>query len=440
MPFGLANAPATFQRWVNTALSKYLDVICIAYLDDLLIYSDTFEQHQKDVVKVLEKLREIGVSLKPTKCEFHKEETEYLGFIINREGVRADPTKTEAIRVWTKPQKVKDIQSFVGFCNFYRRFIEGFSRTAKPLYNLTKKAQKWDWGEKEQEAFEGLKDKLTTAPILRHFDPEAPIMIETDASNYVCSGIISQQDETGIWKPVAYRSKTMTKAECNYDIHDKELLAIMQALREWRKYAEGNPHTVKVITDHKNLVPFMTTKELNGRQIRWSEELSKFNIKIEYRPGKEGGKPDALTRRSHDLPGEQDERMTQKQRILLPKEEFFDEGYQTGSEDLCTMETHTLEESKVMEEIKIQTGKGNICNKIRQALESGEKEFPKVALGLCEWKNGCLYYDGKIWMPEDEGIRTQAIKRNHDTPANGHGGTAKTFELMQRTYYWPTMR
>ena len=156
----------------------------------------------------------------------------------------------------------------------------------------------------------------------------------------------------------------MTKAECNYDIHDKELLAIMQALREWRKYAEGNPHTVKVITDHKNLVPFMTTKELNGRQIRWSEELSKFNIKIEYRPGKEGEKPDALTRRPHDLPGEQDERMTQKQKILLSKEEFFDEGYQTGSEDLCTMETYTLEESKIMEEIKNQAGKESTHNKI----------------------------------------------------------------------------
>ena len=144
MPFGLANAPATFQRWVNTALSKYLDVICIAYLDDLLIYSDDLEQHRKDVTKVLEKLREIGVSLKLTKCEFHKEETEYLGFIVNKEGVRVDPVKTEAIKIWTSPQKVKDIQSFTGFCNFYRGFIEGFSRTAKPLYNLTKKDRKWE--------------------------------------------------------------------------------------------------------------------------------------------------------------------------------------------------------------------------------------------------------------------------------------------------------
>ena len=203
------------------------------------------------------------------------------------------------------------------------------------------------------------------APVLVHYDPTRRIMIETDASKYVCAGILLQECEDGKWRPVAYRSKTMKPAECNYDVHDKELLAIVQALKEWRRYVAGSLHKIRILTDDKNLVPFMTTKELNERQIRWSETLSQYDIKLEYQPGKEGGKPDALTRRSHDLPGEQDERMTQKQRILLPKEEFFDEGYQTGSEDLCTMETHARGESNILEEIKTKMEKEENHNKIR---------------------------------------------------------------------------
>src|SRR6266852_664716 len=172
MPFGLTNAPASFQRWINTILGEYLDVFYIVYLDDILIYSETKEQHVEDIRKILQKLKEARNKLKPTKCEFHKEKTEYLGFVISPQGIKMDPVKTEAIKEWERPKNVKDIQSFVGFCNFYRRFIEGFSRIAKPLYDLTKKEKKWEWTEKEEKAFEGLKPLLTTAPLLQHFDPD----------------------------------------------------------------------------------------------------------------------------------------------------------------------------------------------------------------------------------------------------------------------------
>jgi len=155
----------------------------------------------------------------------------------------------------------------------------------------------WEWGDKEQQAFDELRTKLTTAPVLIYFDPLAPTKIETDASKYVCSGILSQQCQDGKWRPVAYRSKTMSDAECNYDTHGKELLAIVQAFHEWKRYTRGNLEPIRILTDHKNLVTFMTTKELNERQALWMQELSQYNFKIEYRPGKEGGKPDALTRR-----------------------------------------------------------------------------------------------------------------------------------------------
>ena len=295
MPFGLTNAPAAFQRWINKTLQSYINICCIVYLDHVLIYSDNLEQHQKDLAAILRAIRQQGMKLKPSKCEFHQRETEYLGFIINNEGVKVDPIKTAAIWDWKAPTNKKGIQEFMGFCNFYRRFINGFSRTAKPLYDRTKKDTPWEWGDKEQAAFDELRQKLCSTPVLTYFKAGRPLLVETDASQYVCSGILSQQDGNGKWKPIAYRSKTMKPAECNYDVHDKELLAIVQALKEWRRYLKGSGQHFRVLTDHQNLIRFTTTKELTGRQIRWSEVLSGFDFKIEYRPGKEGGKPDALT-------------------------------------------------------------------------------------------------------------------------------------------------
>jgi len=156
MPFGLTNAPAAFQRWINKTLQSYIDICCIVYLDDVLIYSDSLEQHQKDVAAIIRAIRKQGMKLKPSKCKFHQRETEYLAFIINNEGVKVDPIKTAAIWGWKPPTNKRGIQEFMGFCNFYRRFIEGFSRTAKPLYDRTKKDVKWEWGDKEQAAFDEL--------------------------------------------------------------------------------------------------------------------------------------------------------------------------------------------------------------------------------------------------------------------------------------------
>ena len=178
--------------------------------------------------------------LKQSKCEFHQTETEYLEFIVSQEGIKVYPIKTKAIRTWKTPTKKKDIQSFHGFCNFYRRFIERFSKVAKPFYKLTEKDQKWEFRTKQQEAFDRLINKLTHAPILAHYDLKKPITIETDVSKYVLAGIISQTGDDGILGHIAYRSKSMSKSECNYDVHDKELLAIILALEDWRRYIKGS--------------------------------------------------------------------------------------------------------------------------------------------------------------------------------------------------------
>jgi len=157
-----------------------IEMCCIVYLDDVLIYLNTLQQHRKDVNNILEAIRKLGMNVKPSKCEFHQSETEYSGFIIGQEGVKTDPVKTQAIWDWTTPWNIKDIQSFLGFCNFYRRFLEGFSRTAKLLYAKTKKESigNWEWRDKEQEAFDELRTKLTTAPVLVYFDPLVPTKIK----------------------------------------------------------------------------------------------------------------------------------------------------------------------------------------------------------------------------------------------------------------------
>jgi len=236
MACGLCNPPAAFQPWINEVLMEHIDMCCIVSLDDVLIYSNTLRQHRKDVGKILKAIRKSGMKVKPSKCEFHQSETEYLRFIIGQEEVKTDSVKTEAIWDWTAPKKIKEIQCFLGFCNFYQGFIEGFSRTARPQYERTKKEciGNWEWGDKKQKAFDKLRTKLTTALVLVYFDPLAPTKIEIEASKYICSGILSQQYQDRKWSPVAYRSKTMSDAEYNYDIHYKELRAIVQVFYEWK--------------------------------------------------------------------------------------------------------------------------------------------------------------------------------------------------------------
>ena len=163
---------------------EYIDMCCIVHLDDILIYLNTLLGHKQDVKNIFQATQKSGMRIKPSKCEFHRKETEYFGFIIIGNGLKADPVKTQAIWDWTTPKTKKEIQFFLGFCNFYRRFIVGFSRTAKPLYECSQKKYngEWEWGEKEQEEFDGLRKKLTTTPVIVHFDPTARIKLETDAS------------------------------------------------------------------------------------------------------------------------------------------------------------------------------------------------------------------------------------------------------------------
>ena len=294
---GLTNAPTTFQRFMNDIFSDMLDVCVVVYLDDILIYSSDTATHRQQVKEVLRRLRKHGLYAKPEKCEFHKDQVEYLGYILTPEGLFMASDKVKVIQDWPDPRKVKDVQSFLGFANFYRRFIYNFSDIVVPLTRLTRKHVPFVFGEKEKASFEFLKSAFSSAPVLHHWLPDQPIIVETDASDYALAAILSIQLESGEIHPVAFHSRSFNSTELNYDVHDKELYAIYEAFQIWRHYLDGAPHPIDVITDHKNLEYFSTTKVLNRRQARWSEYLCQFNLIIRFRPGKLGTKPDALTRR-----------------------------------------------------------------------------------------------------------------------------------------------
>jgi hypothetical protein len=191
MLFGLTNAPASFQRWMNEVLSNYLDVFCIAYLDDILIYSENLEQHRQHVKMILRRVEEVGLTLKALKCEFHTNKTEYLGYIISPTGIEMDPEKVRAVAEWKELMNVKGVQSFLGFANFYRRFIRDFSKITAPLIQLIRKDTPWGWDDDAQAAFEELKEAMVSEPILRHFDPTSAITIKMDASDYAIGTVCS---------------------------------------------------------------------------------------------------------------------------------------------------------------------------------------------------------------------------------------------------------
>jgi len=282
---------------MNDVFSDLLDVCIVVYLDDILIYSDNITQYQKHVKEVLKRLQKAGLYAKAEKCEFHSNFVKYLGYVLSPSGLIMSDTKVKTIQEWPEPKKVKDIQSFLGFANFYKCFIFNYSDIVIPLTRLTRKGAPWNFDENCRKAFNTLKQAFTSAPILTHWVPDAQLIVETDASDYALAAILSIMTKDNEIHPVAFHSRTFSAPELNYDVHDKELLAIFEAFKMWQHYLEGSASAINVVTGHKNLEYFSTTKILTRQQARWSEYLSQFNLVICFCPGRLGAKPDALTRR-----------------------------------------------------------------------------------------------------------------------------------------------
>ncbi|KAK3542049.1 hypothetical protein QTP86_011349 [Hemibagrus guttatus] len=268
---------------INEVFRDLLGRSVIAYIDDILVYSASMEEHVIQVREVLARLQQHHLYVKLEKCEFHRSQVTFLGYVISHQGVEMDTVKVQAVTGWPEPSTVRELQRFLGFANFYRRFIRNYSSVAGPLMSLLRgKPKKLSWTDQARTAFLQLKDRFTTAPILRHPDPELPFVVEVDAS---CSGIgavLSQRrGEPGKLHPCAFHSRKLTAAERNYDVGNRELLAIKAALEEWRHWLEGARHPFQVLTDHRNLEYLRGAKRLNPRQARWALFFTRFVFTFE---------------------------------------------------------------------------------------------------------------------------------------------------------------
>ena len=424
MPFGLTNAPTVFQHMMNDIFREYLDHFVVIYLDDILIFSPNMEEHTRQVRLVLAKLREHGLYAKGEKCEFDRTSIEFLGYIISPTGITMDMKKVSVIRAWATPRRLKDVQSFLGFANFYRRFIKGFSTLAQPLIALTRKGTPFFWTPEVQNAFDSLKHAFITAPVLLHADPTKPFQVETDASDFAIGAILSQADDNNLMHPVAYYSRKFTASEINYPIYDKELAAIIAAFEEWRPYLAGAQHRVQVVTDHKNLVYFSTTRTLNRRQARWSTFLADYDFEIVFRPGGQHGKADALSRRADLalLPG--DAAYAQQSRRLLKPDQ------------LHLFATCMLQDDSLLQQITEASKTDAFANEIRDSLQNPSKATKRKDLDTFTIQEGLLFRDHLLYVPEGP-CRTRVLRECHDDPLAGHFGVAKTLELITRGYWWP---
>lgn len=411
MFFGLTNSPATFQSFMNHILKEQIDGgHVIVYMDDILIFTDTIEENHRITRWVLDTLREHKLFLKVEKCDFEVSEVEYLGVLIGHGTVRMEPKKVAAVKNWNEPTKKQQLQQFLGFCNFFRRFIHGYSAVAKPLTCLTSKVD-WTWGADQHHAFEELKRRIAEDVTLLIPTDDDPFRVETNSSDYANGGCLSQK-VNGVWCPVAFRSRSLNDVERNYEIYDKEMMAIMDSLADWRQYLMGAKEPLEIWTDHQNLQYFKKPQKLNRRQARWVTELSEYVINLSHKPGKTMGKADALSRMTGLETGVND-----NEDIVMLKPEYF----------ISNLVIENPEDD-VLNLIKRQ--KSNMDTYIQTRLNAKDKDWE-------ETNDGLILFQNRIYVPKDKMVRGRIIGLHHDTQMTGHPGQYKTIELLTRTYWWP---
>src|ERR1700761_6766507 len=435
MPFGMKNAPAVFQREMQRVLRDKLGKGVIVFIDDILIYCETVDEHEELVVWVLSRLEEEGYYANPEKCFFFQREVSFLGHLVSDMGIAVQQHNVKAVNDWAAPTSRKEVRVFLGLTGYYRKFIPQYSQIALPLTELTKDNVQFRWEEAEQRAFEQLKERLTTADVLAHPDPLRQYIINTDASGYAVAAVLSQDQVDGTRRPIAYFSKKMTPAETRYAVHDQELLAIVRAVKAWRCYLNGSPHRTLIPTDHKGLEWISTKDELTGRQARWIERLSEISYDVRYIQGKENGVADALSRRA-DL----------EQAVAAETKEaaVSDAG---GSQPRPRLNIQLgavpALQTKPMWEMRVESL--GLRDELKKAAADDEWYTAKLAVanptdGLLRGDGLLWTIDGRVYVPDDRGVQRKMLYEVHDAPSGGHMGQRKTLKKLQEKCYWLGMK
>ena len=408
LPFGLTDAPATFQQLMNDIFRDQLGDFVVVFLDDIMVYSNTFEDHVRHVQIVLDKLREYKLFAKLSKCDFFQKEITYLGHHISRSGVSIDKSKIEAVLNWPRPSNVKDVRSFLGFVGFLRRSLQNYSSYTAPftdlLKGITRKSTKpIEWNASLEETFNKLKSLIVNAPTLAIPDPNQTFEVETDASDYAIGAALFQ-----IGRPIAFESKKLDSAQRNYSVQEKELFAIIYALKKWRHYLYGSKFTV--LTDHKSLQYFLSQKNFEGRKARWAELMQDFDFEIRYRKGALNSVADALSR----IP----------EINALSFVEFNNDLF-----DLIRGKQKYLDDRTFSKFWKrAETGID---------VDYGTTSTPK---NLYYVANGLLYRNSKVCIPHIKDIKNKILYECHDAPSAGHPGVQRTLALIKARFFWPKMK
>ncbi|GJZ50655.1 reverse transcriptase domain-containing protein, partial [Tanacetum coccineum] len=390
MPFGLTNAPAVFMDLMNRVCKPFLDKFVIVFIEDILIYSKNKEEHKEYLRIILELHQKEKLYAKFSKCEFWLDSVQFLGHVINSQGVHVDPAKVEAIKSWSAPKSPTEVRQFLGLAGYYRRFIEGFSLIAKPLTKLTQKNKTYEWGEEEEEAFQLLKNKLCSAPILALPEGSEDFVVYCDASLKGYGAVLMQRE-----KVIAYASRQLRTHEENYMTHDLELGV-------WRHYLYGVKCTV--FTDHKSLQYILDQKELNMRQRRWIELLSDYDCEIRYHPGKANVVADALSRKEREKP------LRVRSLMLADHKDLM--------QQILEAQVESLKEGNVKKE--------NLGRMQKQIFEIRT--------------NGIRYHDKRIWLPLYGGLRDLIMHESHKSKYSIHPGSTKMYQDLKRLYWWPNMK
>ena len=386
---------------MHDVLREQLDISVVVYLDDILIYSRSMEQHAHDVATVLTKLRQPKLYAKLSKCEFGKPRVEFLGHFVSHEGISMDPAKVQAIVDWKPPATLTDLRAFLGLANYYRRYILGFSKITLPLTRMLKKGAKIEMGPEELDSFNHLKGALSSAPVLAIADPNLPYRMVTDASDYA-TGAILLQDQGNGWQPIAYESRKLQPAVVRRSIYEKVMLAILHALKAWRCYVHGR--TLEVRTDHDSLKWLLSQQTLDSTQAKWIQALRDYDSSIILQPGRINP-ADALSRNP----------------------------------------THREGKTSVGSLTMVQTDEG-LLDRFRQAYASdpnfGGRDRRSRGGSPIQYQQGDLWYQDeggvpKIVVPTDEQLRLLLFHEVHDAPIGAHLGAEKTAWRLRQTFVWP---
>ena len=406
LSFGLTNAPATFQTVMNGIFGglPYATV----YLDDILVFSKTEEEHAEHLRTVLELIRQHKLYVKLSKCSFLKEEVEYLGFLVGANGVRVNPAKVKAVMEFPTPTTVSELRSFLGLTNYFRKFIQSYATVAAPLTAQTGKGNVLHWTDECRQAFEQIKALLADAPTMVLPDRTKTYEVVTDASIVGLGAGLLQDGH-----PIAFESRKLSKAERNYTTTEQELLAVVHALKTWRCYLEGADHPFVVKTDHNPLTYLPTQPNLSRRQARWSEYLQRFHFKWEYKAGKDNTAADALSRMPWDL--------------RAPVN-------QTGT--LMTMGGAAGEGHP-----QVRKARPEVLTPWRNQIRAGYFVDPcfrdKDSTANLQFTDGFYWHGDKLVVPDVGDLRKQVFDAFHYEATSGHYGSDKTIELLGRYYWWP---